>query len=464
MYDIVVIGAGVVGGMIARELTRYRISVCILEKQSDVALGASKANSGIVHAGFDAKEGSLKALLNVRGSEMMESVAKELGVHYKRNGSLVVGFSDEDMQAIRDLYARGCKNNVRGLRILTGDEVRALEPNISDNVIGALHAPTGGIVCPYMLTVASVGNAMDNGAVLKTNFEVTSIEYADGVYKVASPTETVEAKYVINAAGVYSDAVADMAGCGGFTVTPRKGEYLLLDRECGDTVSHTVFKVPTKMGKGILVSPTADGNLLLGPTSVNITDKDNTETTQGGIDAIIAGATECVKNIPLRSVITSFTGLRAVGSTGDFIIEVANWHFVNVAGIESPGLSSAPAIAKYVTELLRDAGLELAPNPDFCPTRKIYRAAEEKYHKVICRCETVSEGEILTAIHTNPGARDIDGVKRRTRGGMGRCQGGFCMPYVAEILARELNMPLTEVTKFGGGSKLLFGKVKEAEA
>ncbi len=464
MYDIVVIGAGVVGGMIARELTRYRISVCILEKQSDVALGASKANSGIVHAGFDAKEGSLKALLNVRGSEMMESVAKELGVHYKRNGSLVVGFSDEDMQAIRDLYARGCKNNVRGLRILTGDEVRALEPNISDNVIGALHAPTGGIVCPYMLTVASVGNAMDNGAVLKTNFEVTSIEYADGVYKVASPTETVEAKYVINAAGVYSDAVADMAGCGGFTVTPRKGEYLLLDRECGDTVSHTVFKVPTKMGKGILVSPTADGNLLLGPTSVNITDKDNTETTQGGIDAIIAGATECVKNIPLRSVITSFTGLRAVGSTGDFIIEVANWHFVNVAGIESPGLSSAPAIAKYVTELLRDAGLELAPNPDFCPTRKIYRAAEEKYHKVICRCETVSEGEILTAIHTNPGARDIDGVKRRTRGGMGRCQGGFCMPYVAEILARELDMPLTEVTKFGGGSKLLFGKVKEAEA
>lgn len=464
MYDIVVIGAGVVGGMIARELTRYRISVCILEKQSDVAMGASKANSGIVHAGFDAKEGSLKALLNVRGSEMMESVAKELGVHYKRNGSLVVGFSDEDMQAIRDLYARGCKNNVRGLQILTGDEVRALEPNISDNVIGALHAPTGGIVCPYMLTVASVGNAMDNGAVLKTNFEVTSIEYADGVYKVASPTETVEAKYVINAAGVYSDAVADMAGCGGFTVTPRKGEYLLLDRECGDTVSHTVFKVPTKMGKGILVSPTADGNLLLGPTSVNITDKDNTETTQGGIDAIIAGATECVKNIPLRSVITSFTGLRAVGSTGDFIIEVANWHFVNVAGIESPGLSSAPAIAKYVTELLRDAGLELAPNPDFCPTRKIYRAAEEKYHKVICRCETVSEGEILTAIHTNPGARDIDGVKRRTRGGMGRCQGGFCMPYVAEILARELDMPLTEVTKFGGGSKLLFGKVKEAEA
>lgn len=464
MYDIAVIGAGVVGGMIARALTRRKVSVCILEKQSDVAMGASKANSGIVHAGFDAKEGSLKALLNVRGSEMMESVAKELGVHYKRNGSLVVGFTEEDMSAIRALYARGRKNGVKELRILTGDAVRAIEPNISENVIGALHAPTGGIVCPYMLTVAAVGNAMDNGAVLKTDFEVTSIEYADGVYKLASLTETVEAKYVVNAAGVYSDAVAELAGCGGFTVTPRKGEYLLLDRECGGTVKHTVFKVPTKMGKGILVSPTADGNLLLGPTSVNITDKDNTETTQDGIDAIIAGATECVKNIPLRSVITSFTGLRAVGDTGDFIIAAAKPHFINVGGIESPGLSSAPAIAEYVIELLQKEGMALDENPDFCPTRKVYRAEEAKYHKVICRCETVSEGEILTAIHTNPGARDIDGVKRRTRGGMGRCQGGFCMPYVAEILARELQIPLTEVTKFGGASRLLFGKVKEAEA
>lgn len=461
MYDIVVIGAGVVGGMIARELTRYRVSVCILEKQSDVAMGASKANSGIVHAGFDAKEGSLKALLNVRGSEKMESVAKELGVHYRRNGSLVVGFSDEDMRTIAELYARGCQNNVRGLRILTGEEVRELEPNISDTVLGALHAPTGAIVCPYMLTVAAIGNAMDNGAVLKTDFEVTAIAEKDGVYAISSPNETVEARYVINAAGVYSDAIADMAGCGGFTVTPRKGEYLLLDRECGGVVDHTVFKVPTKMGKGILVSPTADGNLLLGPTSVNIGDKDNTETTQEGIDAIIEGASACVKSIPLRSVITSFTGLRAVGDTGDFIIKAAKPNFIHVAGIESPGLSSAPAIAEYVADLLREHGMELLENTEFCPTRKMFRAPAEKYHKVICRCETVSEGEILTAIHTNPGAKDIDGVKRRTRSGMGRCQGGFCMPYVAEILARERNVDLTDVTKCGGDSRLLFGKVKE---
>lgn len=464
MYDIVVIGAGVVGGMIARELTRYQLSVCIVEKQGDVAMGASKANSGIVHAGFDAKEGTLKALLNVRGSEMMGAVTKELGVQYRNNGSLVVGFTDEDMQALRDLYMRGVQNGVKKLRVLTKEEVKTLEPNISDKVIGALYAPTGGIVCPYMLTVASVGNAMDNGAVLKTNFDVISIEYANGMYTVSSPTETVEAKYVINAAGVYADKIAAMAGCGTFTVTPRKGEYLLLDRECGDTVGHTVFKVPTKMGKGILVSPTADGNLLLGPTSVNIDEKDNTETTQEGIDAIIAGATECVSGIPLRSVITSFTGLRAVGDTGDFIIEAANDRFVNVGGIESPGLTSAPAIAVYVVDLLRKMGAELKENQNFCPMRKIYRAPEAKYHKVICRCETVSEGEILTAIYTNPGAKDIDGVKRRTRSGMGRCQGGFCMPYVAEILARELGTSLTDVTKFGGESKLLVGKVKEVRA
>ena len=464
MYDIVVIGAGVVGGMIARELTRYQLSVCVLEKQRDVAMGASKANSGIVHAGFDAKEGSLKALLNVRGSEMMESVTKELGVHYKNNGSLVVGFTDADMQTINDLYERGVKNGVKDLRFLSKEKVKVLEPNISDTVIGALHAPTGGIVCPYMLTIASIGNAMDNGAELKTDFEVTSIEYADGVYRLSSPTETVEAAYVINAAGMYADKIAAMAGYGSFTVTPRKGEYLLLDRACGGLVSHTIFKVPTKMGKGILVSPTVDGTLLLGPTSVKIEDKENTETTQAGMDAIVKGAGECVSGIPLRSVITSFTGLRAVGDMGDFIIEAASEHFIHVGGIESPGLSSAPAIAVYVTELLAKMGVELKKNESFCPTRRIYRAAEAKYHKVICRCETVSEGEILTAIHTNPGATDIDGIKLRTRSGMGRCQGGFCMPYVAEILARELGVSLPDVTKFGGKSNLLVGKVKEVQA
>ncbi len=463
MVDVTVIGAGVVGGMIARELTKYDISVCILEKENDVAMGASRANSGIVHAGFDAKEGSLKALMNVRGNEMMEAITKELDVKYKNNGSLVVGFNDEDMKAIGDLYERGIKNGVKKLEVVDQKKLRELEPSISENAIGALWAPTGGIVCPYDLTIASVGNAMDNGAELKTNFEVKKIEYKNGVYEISSDTETVTSKYVINSAGLYSDAVAEMAGKKTFDVHPRKGEYMLLDKECGDIVSHTIFKVPTKMGKGILVSQTVDGNLLLGPTSVDMEDKENTATTQEGIDAIIGGATECVSNIPLRNVITSFCGLRSAGNTGDFIIEDAGDNFINLGGIESPGLTSAPAIAVYVVDMLKNMGMELKENKNFNPQRNIFKAPETKYHKIICRCETISEGEMMTAIHTNPGARDIDGIKRRTRGGMGRCQGGFCMPYVAELLSRELGIELEDVTKFGGESKILTGRAKVTE-
>ncbi len=460
MFDVTVIGAGVVGGMIARELTKYDLKVCILEKENDVGMGASRANSGIVHAGFDAKEGSLKALMNVKGNEMMEEVTKELGVKYKNNGSLVVGFNDEDMKAINDLYERGIKNGVKKLEVVDQAKLRELEPNVSNEAIGALWAPTGGIVCPYDLTISSIGNAMDNGAELKRNFEVKKIEYKDGVYEISSDSETVTSKYVINSAGLYSDAVAELAGKKTFDVHPRKGEYMLLDKECGDLVNHTIFKVPTKMGKGILVSQTVDGNLLLGPTSVDMEDKENTATTQEGIDAIIGGACECVRDIPLRNVITSFCGLRAAGNTGDFIIEDAGDNFINLGGIESPGLTSAPAIAVYVVDMLKEMGLELKENKNFNPQRKIFKAPMTKYHKIICRCETISEGEMMTAIHTNPGARDIDGIKRRTRGGMGRCQGGFCMPYVAELLSRELGIELEEVTKFGGESKILTGRAK----
>lgn len=463
MFDVTVIGAGVVGGMIARELTKYDLKVCILEKENDVAMGASRANSGIVHAGFDAKEGSMKALMNVRGNEMMEDITKELGVKYKNNGSLVVGFNDEDMKAIGDLYERGNKNGVKRLEVVGKERLKELEPSISENAVGALWAPTGGIVCPYDLTIASVGNAMDNGAELKTSFEVKKIERKGDVYEISSDNETITSRYIVNSAGIFSDKVAELAGKKTFEVHPRKGEYMLLDKECGELVNHTIFKVPTKMGKGILVSQTVDGNLLLGPTSVDMEDKENTATTQEGIDAIIGGACECVSNIPLRNVITSFCGLRSVGNTGDFIIEDAGDNFVNLGGIESPGLTSAPAIAVYVAELLGKMGLELKENKNFNPQRNIFKAPATKYHKIICRCETISEGEMMTAIHTNPGARDIDGIKRRTRGGMGRCQGGFCMPYVAELLSRELGISLEEVTKFGGESKILTGRAKVTE-
>ncbi|MBQ9071470.1 MAG: FAD-dependent oxidoreductase [Clostridia bacterium] len=474
MRDVVIVGAGVIGGAIARELSKYKLDVTIVEKCSDVAMGATRANSAIVHAGFDAKEGSLKAKMNVRGSKMMKKFAEELGVKYKRNGSLVVGFSEEDRATLLDLKKRGEINGVEGLRVIDREEILKLEPSIGEKVTVALHAPTGAIICPYELCMACVGNAMDNGVELKLNFDVKKIEKHDGYYTVYSDNDSVSAKYVINCAGVYSDEIAKMVADDSFTVFPRRGEYMLLDKECGKLVSHTIFRCPSKMGKGILVSPTVDGNLLLGPTAENIEDKEDKSTTAKGLANVRMQASEQVSGINFGKIITSFTGLRSVGSTGDFIIN-ENDGFINCAGIESPGLSSAPAIAEYVRELLVSAGAVLENKESFVAKRRPMHyfkecSDEEKnaiikenpaYAHIICRCEMVSEGEIVEAIHTNPGARDVDAVKRRTRSGMGRCQGGFCSPYVVEILARELGVAYTDITKFGGESYINIGKTKE---
>ena len=477
MKRVAVIGAGVVGALVSRELTKYNFSVTILERMSDVAMGATRANSAIVHAGFDAKEGSLKARFNVQGSKMMEKVASELGVKYNKCGSLVVGFNDEDRQTLKELLERGNKNGVEGLRIVEREELIALEPNLGDGVQHALLAPTGAIICPYELCVAGVGNAMDNGAELKLDFEVASIHKNGDEYVITSTCgERVTADYVINCAGVYSDKIAKMVGDDSFTVNARRGEYMLLDKECGAIVSRTVFRCPSKMGKGVLVSPTVDGNLLLGPTAENIEDKEDTSTTPTGLSTLARLATEQVKNIPTRQVITSFTGLRAVGSTGDFIINEKDG-FVNVAGVESPGLSSAPAIAQYVVELLEKAGAEIEVNNNFNPYRPAMHhfreadideknriiSADSSYAHVICRCETVTEGEILAAVRSNPKPRDVDGVKRRTRATMGRCQGGFCTPYIVELLAREMGVAYDSITKFGGGSIINMGRTKEAD-
>ena len=475
MFDIAIIGAGVVGAMCARELSRYNVSVCIIERGNDVAMGASRANSAIVHAGFDAKEGSLKALLNVRGSEMMEKVTSELGVKYKNNGSLVIGFNDEDRETLESLLVRGTKNGVKGLRIVERDELVKMESNIGDGVTCALYAPTGAIVCPYELTVSAIGNAMDNGADLALNFEVAKIEESNGAYRIISADGSViEAKTVINAAGMHSDDIAALVGDESFTVHARRGEYILLDRECGGLAHHTIFRTPSKMGKGILVSPTVDGNLILGPTSFDIEDKEDTSTTQEGFDKIIKEARENVKTLPLNKTITSFCGLRAVGSSGDFIINQPKPNFINLAGIESPGLSASPAIAEYVVEMIKANGTSLEKKADFNPIRepmhKFKEASiEEKnamikenpaYGRIVCRCESVTEGEILAAIKANPKPRDLDGVKRRTRAQMGRCQGGFCSPYIIEMIANELNIPYESVTKFGGESILNYSKTK----
>ena len=477
MYDVAIIGGGVVGGMIARTLASYQLSICVLEKAHDVATGASAANSAIVHAGYDAKEGSLKAKLNVRGSQMMPAVCQELGVKYQNNGSLVIGFNEDDRQALEALLVRGNKNGVPGLRILEKEELHAMEPNLSSDVLCALHAPTGSIVCPYELTIASIGNAMDNGADLKLDFEVTDIQDLGTYYKVSSPDENIEARYVINAAGLYSDSIAKMVGDDSFSIKPRRGEYILLDKECGSLVKSTIFRTPGKMGKGILVSPTVDGNLITGPTGVDIEDKLDKSTTAEGLAFVMQQSNENTTGVPFGKSITSFCGLRAVGSTGDFIINNAKPRFINVAGIESPGLSSAPAIAEMVVELLGNAGLALKKKADFNPIRPATHAfregtIEEKnemiakdptYGHIICRCEGVSEGEILAAIRQNPRPRDLDGVKRRTRAQMGRCQGGFCSPYIVELLAQEMNIPYEEVTKNGGASFINVQKTKEVK-
>ena len=474
MFDVVVIGGGVVGGLILRELTKYQLNVCMLEKANDVALGSSKANSGIVHAGFDAPVGSMKAKFNVEGNKMMEGVCADLGVKFRRNGSLVVAFTEEDFKTINDLKARGEVNGVEGLEIIDQPPLRRMEKNISDEAFAALYAPTGGIVCPYELTIAAIGNAMDNGAKLMTDFEVSAINKTENGYLIKSNDgQEVETKLVINCAGLYSAKIAEMVG-DDIKIGARKGEYILLDRESGDFVQHTLFFTPTKLGKGILLTQTVDNNILLGPTAEE--GVDSTETSANGLAFIIEKARKMCKNPPLFNTITSFAGVRAYSDRHDFIIEESKnaKGIIHCAGIESPGLTASPAIAKYVVETLVGGMVALEKNNDFNGTRKPdyffkHLSMEEKnemikkdpsYGKIVCRCEQVTEGEILRAIRENPPAKDIDGVKRRTRSGMGRCQGGFCQPFVAELIAKERGMSLTNVTKNGKGSNLLTGVTK----
>ena len=364
MYKIAIIGGGVVGGLIARAMSKYKGSLVILEKESDVAMGQSKANSGIVHAGYDPQPGSLKAILNVRGSQMMEEVCRELDVKYRNNGTLVVGFDDDDMIMLKELLERGRQNGVEGLELIDGEAVRRIEKNLSEKIVGALYAPTGAVVCPYELTIHSIGNAMDNGAELITEFEVAGIErkYAPepdtgACYKLTSADgRTIEAEYVVNCAGIHSDEIARMVGSREFSITPRRGQYLLLDKEAGNMVSTTVFRTPTKMGKGVLATKTVDGNILLGPTSEDIEDKEDKAVTSEGLLSVLARETEFFDSSPLNLVITQFTGLRAHGNMGDFFIESPQQGFINCAGIESPGLYASPAIAEMVEKMLIEAG------------------------------------------------------------------------------------------------------------
>lgn len=474
-YDIAIIGAGVSGTAIARELSRYRIKVCVLEREEDVCCGTSKANSAIIHAGYDAEPGSLKAKLNLRGNQMMEQLSCDLDFPFRRNGSLVLCLDEKDRPGLQKLYERGIQNGVKGLRILNKEEIRKMEPNVSDQAVAALYAPSGGIVCPFNMTIALAENACANGVDFYFNTEVHKITRGEKNWTIETTEGIFEADCIVNAAGVYADKFHNMVSEKKLHITPRKGEYCLLDKAAGTHVSWTIFTLPGKFGKGVLVTPTIHGNLLIGPTATDIENKEGINTTREGLEQVLKKASESVKNIPVRQVITSFAGLRAHEDGDDFIIGETEEGFIDCAGIESPGLSSAPAIGEMVADILKKK-YDLKEKEDFLSTRKGITdvskfSLEERnawirqnpaYGTIVCRCEMVTEGEIIDAIRGPLGARSLDGVKRRTRAGMGRCQAGFCSPRVMEILAGELGIPVEEITKSGGNSGIIKGSNKDS--
>lgn len=482
MYDVVVIGAGIMGAAIARELSKFNLNIALLERENDVACGTTKANSAIIHAGFDASFDSKKGLLNARGNFLFDQVAKELNVPFKRIGSYVVAFSEEEVQTLQELLENGNKLNIPGLSIVDKETLYSKEPNIRLGAIAALHAPSAGIVEPWELAIAYVENAIDNGISLFLNTNVTAIHRENDSFVVECDERSYSTKMVINCAGVYADHIYRMVvKQPEFTIKPRRGQYYLLDKSAAGLVNAVIFPCPTKLGKGTLVVPTIDHNILIGPDSEDLSfeDKESVQTTTERLKLVKEMALQLISNIPFRENITTFSGLRAEPSTGDFIIEESPQvkNFINVAGMKSPGLSASPAIAEYTTEIVK-AILQPSINMNFNGTRRARTKfhelpSEEKqnfiknnplYGRVICRCESITEGEIVDAIHRPAGARTVNGVKRRVRPGAGRCQGGFCGPRVIEILARELKLNPMDIEQEAQGSNILISKTKERES
>ncbi len=475
MYDVAIVGAGVIGASIFRELTKYNLKVVILEKEKDVAMGTTRANSAIIHAGYDPEQGTLMAKYNVWGSELFEGLCKELSVPYKRNGSLVIGFNDEEMITLRKMYENGLKNKVRGITLLNREEALRKEPNLSTAVKGALYAPTGAIVGPFEYTIALIENGVVNGGEVRTSARVIQITKKEDVFTLMLEDKLkLQCKYVVNAAGLYADQVHNMVCEESYKILPRRGQYYVMDKSQGEIVSHTIFQCPGKMGKGVLVTPTVHGNLLVGPNSEDLEDRVDVSVTHEGLNAIQKAAKRTTEHINYRESIRNFSGLRALSDRLDFIVEEASVKgFIDAAGMKSPGLSAAPAIALDVVAMLWKIGLTNSLNKTFKPEREQIRFMElspkeknelirkdSRYGTVICRCEGITEGEIIDSIQNVVGATTVDGVKRRCRPGMGRCQGGFCGPRVQEILARELHLNLEDIVLDREGAYILTGKTK----
>lgn len=479
MYDICIIGAGIIGCAIARTLAKYDLKICLIEKNEDVGAATTKANSGIVHGGYADKPSSIKARFSTKGNLMYKKLNHELNFGFSEIGSFVIGFNAEDAKKIEELYAYGQENGVANLQIVTGDFVRNREPNLNQNITTALYCPSAGVTSPYEFAIALAENAIENGVELKLNSEVSTIQKTKEQFLITinNNQEKISTKIIINAAGLYADEIAKMVGMNDFTIQPRLGQYLLFDKDEGKKVNSVIFQTPSKISKGILVTKTQHGNLLIGPDAIPAPDKEYIDTTAQNIENIVATARLSLPNFDLRKVITCFAGNRAIPSTGDFIIGESNIEgFINAAGIDSPGLTAAPAIAEYIVELLAtNPRINLTANKNFNPWREPYKAIatmkedelndlikkEPAYGCVVCRCETVSLGEIRAACHRNIPINSLDAIKRRTRAGMGRCHGGFCTPKIMEIINEELKIPKEEITKSGGKSFVVCDQTKQ---
>lgn len=467
MYDVAIIGSGIVGAACAYRLSRFNLKTVVIEKNNDVCCGTTKANSAIIHAGYDPKPNTLMARLNVEGSKMTQEICEKLDIPYKQIGSLVAAFSEEEAKTIEELYQRGIKNGVQGVKVIGKDELKKLEPNISDEAVCALYAPTAAIVNPWEYGLAMAETAVRNGTEIMLEAEVTGIDKKENSWNIHTAKGDIEAAYVINAAGVNSDDIHNMVAEETFRILPSAGEYYLLDKSEGTRVSHIVFQCPNKEGKGTLVAPTVHGNLIVGPNSVS-GDKEDISTKTASLDFIRETASKSVPSIAFRENIRNFTGIRANSTINDFIIEFAAEHFLDLAGIKSPGLSAAPAIAKMAEEMLIENGLESVEKENFidkrthivfkhlsAPVKNQVIYQNPAYGRVICRCETITEGEIIAALNSPIPPVSLDGIKRRAGSGMGRCQGGFCGPKILEIMAKFKNTDYENILQDNTGSYIL---------
>ena len=474
MFDVCIIGCGVIGAAAAFELSKYQADILVLEKENDVAMGSSRANSAIIHAGYDPKPGTLMARLNVEGNAMAEQLCRDLSVPFERIGSLVLAFTEEEEATIQALYERGVANGVPGLRVIGAEELHEMEPEVSPEARAALYAPSAGIITPWDYTLAFAETAVRNGVRLELNARVTAIHALEGGgYRIEAGDQAYEARYVINAAGVHSGEVHEMVAEKTFTVLPNRGEYYVMDKAECFRARHVLFQCPNEDGKGVLVTPTMDHNLLVGPNAVGVADGDRVNNTAEGMAFVREKAGKSVPGINYRNAIRNFAGIRANTDIDEFQIGIAAENFIDLAGIKSPGLSSAPAIALEAVRLLGECGFrpEKKEHPITTREKKRFRYMNDAerqaairenplYGRVICRCETVTEGEIVDAIHSPIPPCSVDGVKRRAGSGMGRCQGGFCGPRIVDILARELNMDPMRIPQDGAGSRLLLAETK----